>query len=204
MNDFQRLPYEFLEACRKCNIETVHSLIENVNHSDELGNTGLILSSWNGHQEIVEILLNNNASLDEQNKWGWSALMWSSMSGYFDIVKLLCENGASNTIKNNDGDTAYDLVALQKNIPLMYFFNNEIINEQDEAGNTFLYKACRIINEDNILFLYERGADFFHENIKGVTPHEVLCWHKDLSGRLQALKEKLMLDKILDDDISPL
>ena len=70
------------------------------------GFTALMLASFHGHTEIVQLLLNAKAKPDIQIENGETALYAAAARGYPDIVQLLLEYGADPNISNRDGVTA--------------------------------------------------------------------------------------------------
>ena len=66
-----------------------------------------MIASKNGHIEIVRLLLDKGAKVNEQNNRGNNALIIASINGYTEIVKLLIDNGANIDLQNiNSKDTA--------------------------------------------------------------------------------------------------
>jgi ankyrin repeat protein len=63
-------------------------------------------ASANGHLQIVEILLNKNASIDIVNGIGVTALMKATQNKYPQIVKLLITRNASASLHTSNGKTA--------------------------------------------------------------------------------------------------
>jgi ankyrin repeat protein len=64
----------------------------NVNQQNKDGNTALMWASHQGHQEIVQILLNKeNINVNQQDKDGFTALMWACMKGQKEIVQMFLE-----------------------------------------------------------------------------------------------------------------
>ena len=100
-------------------VDRVHELLSSLSSSeyidvdakDESGSTALIYSSCFGNEAIVQELLRNNASVDEQDKHEWTALMWAINNHHLSIVKLLVEYGASVTIKTSTGRSALDFMS---------------------------------------------------------------------------------------------
>ena len=155
-------------------------------------------------KNIVRALIDGGANLNIQNKSGWTALMMAAqMKKLVDIVEILLKSGAKTDIKNNCGDTALDKAIENQNIRAVFLFNPDMINEQDDEGRTWLMQACSSKDEDEILFLYEKGADFFifdfdEDESKRQSAYDILVAHETLSTKLQALKEILMLDNFVD------
>jgi len=59
------------------------------------------LASWNGHTEIVKLLLEAKADVNLQNTSGRTALIWASREGHTEIVKLLEEATKQNSPKDS-------------------------------------------------------------------------------------------------------
>ena len=55
---------------------------------------------------LAKLLLDQGASIDEQDEEGWTALMKSSSNGHTELVKLLLDQGASVNKKGEEGQTA--------------------------------------------------------------------------------------------------
>lgn len=163
---------------------------------DNFGCTALMSASTNGHVEILERLISSGVNIDLQDIDGMTALMLSVKKNYIALVEILISAGARLDIKDINGKTAYDLSV--SNIQLMYLLDNSIINNVDADGNTFLIKACYEENEKDIFFLIEHGTDMSSVNKKGQSFYDILINKNELSEKLEALKDKLMLEKSID------
>lgn len=80
----------------------------------------------------------------------------------------------------------------------MVLLDINLLNYQDRLGETLLLKSCTYLNEKVILFLYEKGADFFIQDNGGHSAFDQLSLKRKLPDSLQALKEKLILQKSID------
>ncbi len=88
-------------------VRSVNFLIQqkaDVNATDTDGSTPLIHASNN--QEITKILLQNNADINCQNKFGKTALMEALFLLNEKTTKTLLENGANIYLKDNNGESA--------------------------------------------------------------------------------------------------
>ena len=86
-------------ASQSGHVEMVKHLIINykidVNTKvDSKCRTPLMIASQYGHEELVQMLLKNDAKVDEMTIMEMSALSYASRQNYLNIVKILCENGA--------------------------------------------------------------------------------------------------------------
>ena len=71
----------------------------NLQNSD--GITALMMSCYNGHTEIVELLINSGADISIMTSIGMTALWVSTDNGHKNITKLLIEYGASDRLYSN-------------------------------------------------------------------------------------------------------
>ncbi|MEJ6792858.1 MAG: ankyrin repeat domain-containing protein [Lacinutrix sp.] len=109
-------------ACYNKNIEIVVFLVDkvkNINGNSNYG-TPLMAATYKGSAEIVEILLDNNAITDLQDKKGETAAHLAVMFKKLDIIKLLVEAKADFKIKNNYEKSPIDYAKL---------YNDENINK---------------------------------------------------------------------------
>lgn len=63
-----------------------------------------------GHEDVVSVLLDAGAYVDQQDRNQWSALMWSITNRHKTIAKILLDHGASPDIKSSSGGTAFDFL----------------------------------------------------------------------------------------------
>jgi ankyrin repeat protein len=100
---------DLVTACRTGDISTVQRLLDqgvdvNVNVK---GWAPVTVASFNNHLEIVKLLLDRNAIVDNPNASNRStALQWASNFGHTDVVKLLLDRDANVDFMDYDGDTA--------------------------------------------------------------------------------------------------
>jgi len=79
---------------------------ENINIQNIRNDTTLILASWNGHTEIVKLLIKAGANINLQGYKNTTALIGASQSGYTEIVKLLIKAGANINLQGYKNTTA--------------------------------------------------------------------------------------------------
>jgi ankyrin repeat protein len=78
---------------------------------DSIRRNALMLASWYGYKEIVEILLRYNADINAKTSYGWTALLWALRNGatstaHKETVEILLEAGIDVSCKNDNGDKA--------------------------------------------------------------------------------------------------
>lgn len=110
IQDYQEKPIMSLhQAAMEGNYEEVKKHIlagSNINAIEPSGgSTPLITAALFGKKDIVDLLLENGASINYQNNDGSTALHVASFFCHPEIVRILLQNGADIEIKNNSGAT---------------------------------------------------------------------------------------------------
>tara|TARA_A100001037_G_scaffold276386_1_gene275638 strand:+ start:189 stop:611 length:423 start_codon:yes stop_codon:yes gene_type:complete len=75
---------------------------------DVEGRTALFFAAANGHLEIVELLLENEADPNIANAQDNTALHWACVNGHTAVVEKLLSVGAKTAVCNAGGRTALD------------------------------------------------------------------------------------------------
>jgi ankyrin repeat protein len=98
-------------------VDRVHRLLSgpakdfvDINTPDADGNVPLIYASCFGHDDTVELLVQNGADVDKKDNASWSSLMWAITNRHKEIVKFLLDHGANPDGKTMSGRTAFDFV----------------------------------------------------------------------------------------------
>lgn len=101
-------PTDILQAAKVGDERSLELFLlrDNPNIQDTNGNTALILASWGGHVDSVEMILNADADPNIQNDDGNTALIYASYGKRVDILAMLLNAGADPTIRNDEGETA--------------------------------------------------------------------------------------------------
>jgi len=86
-----------IDASFDNNLETVLILLQSgaeVNHTNKIGDTALMVASKQGFDEIVKVLLQHGAHPSLVNHSGYSALTYALKYNHTSIVRLLLQYGA--------------------------------------------------------------------------------------------------------------
>ena len=77
------------------------------------GATSLLVSSVNGHQAVVKLLLASGARVNQADSEGWTPFIGASFYGHHDIAKLLLKSGAVMNHFENDSSAALSYAILK-------------------------------------------------------------------------------------------
>jgi len=98
-------------------------LIQGANPDDEFDTrSALIITTMYGNVDMVELLLNNDADIDNYEGTHMTALMFAITNSYPDIVDLLLKNEADITLKDLNGKTALDYANISDNEKIKAIF----------------------------------------------------------------------------------
>ncbi|KAK5635619.1 hypothetical protein RRF57_011331 [Xylaria bambusicola] len=67
------------------------------------GQTPLSWAARNGHEEIVQLLVEKGADIESKDSIGRTPLLWAAEEGHQEIVQLLVEKGADVNSKSTSG-----------------------------------------------------------------------------------------------------
>ena len=84
-------------------------VIEDVNKMSPAGLTALHQSAIDGNLECAKALVANGANVNCMDVESWTPLHASAMTGRIEFVRFLLSAGANPSLKNNTGETPYDI-----------------------------------------------------------------------------------------------
>ena len=106
------LDQEFLNAAFRGDFESLKEALQrgaNINATDSAGRTALfLLVASDQSYECVKYLLSNGIDVDVRNDFGVTVLMDITYYGQKRYAKLLLDHGVDTSLKDSDGNTAYD------------------------------------------------------------------------------------------------
>lgn len=169
-----------MEASYRGATEVVKQLLSKGNYDvNDVGDTNwppLLEAIRLGHEEIVELLLQEGASSDFVDENGWTALHEAAYSGHTHIIQLLLEKGADATVKNDRGFTPLHVAALggYPGASKLLIENNQgLVNELDNHQRTPLMIASEQGFIEVVNILLEKGADIHMKSEDGKTASEM-------------------------------
>jgi ankyrin repeat protein len=124
-------------------------------------NEFLVLSSENGHKEIVQLLIEKGIDINQTDEDGRNALHWASANGHKEIVQLLIEKGIDINQTDEDGENALHLATSNghKEIVQLIIEKGIDINQTDGDGENALHLASENGNKEIVQLLIEKGID---------------------------------------------
>lgn len=101
--------FGLFECSAAGDVQRVKKLIAkgaDVNATNKVGSTALMLASRDSGLEVMEILIDSGANIDTQNSQGRTALMNAAKNGQRKAIRLLLDHNADLHIKDEDDNTA--------------------------------------------------------------------------------------------------
>ena len=124
------------------------------NTQDNDGRTALMVASKNGHQQVVELLLNEKADLNIQNNDGMTALMLASKNGHQQVVELLLNEKADPNIQNNDGRTALMLASGNGHQQVVELLLNEKSDPNIQDNDNWTAEIYKVPSQETLYMVY--------------------------------------------------
>jgi len=157
-----------------------------LNKLDGNGNTALLYAAREGHEAVVQLLVEKGANIEVKDSDSNTALIRAALYGHEAVVRLLVEKGADIETKDSDGNTALIWAALfgQEAVVQLLVEKGADIEAKNSDGNTALLYAAREGYEAVVRLLVEKGADIKAKNSDGNMAliraaqrgHEAVVW----------------------------
>lgn len=139
---------------------------------DERQWTPLMISAFNGNEEVAALLIKAGASLNHRDAAGYTPLHWAAFNGYTEVVSLLLNKGA-----DVNASSAYGWTPLLQAVTRGYLTVSSIllsrgadVNAVSDDGWTALHKAAANGFLQEVLLLLSKGADVRARFADGTTP----------------------------------
>ncbi|MCJ1470763.1 hypothetical protein MMC07_009410 [Pseudocyphellaria aurata] len=137
--------------------------------------TALICAAEEQFEEIVELLLKNNASVNAKDQWGWTPLHRAQVKQDDErVTRILLNYKAEVDARCGKQRTPLHWAAEWGNaltVPILLDHKADI-EAKDSAGRTPLHVAIDYRQTEMVILLVERGADVTAQNGEG---HDALA-----------------------------
>ena len=123
----------------------IKSLVDKHNHE---GDTALYKAAYYGHVQICNLLLENNASVNQKTNKGVTALLVGAQNRHVDVCTLLLQNNAQVNQQDNNGTSALWIAAQNGHVDVcsLLLQNNAQVNQQNNNGTSAyimsMYAPC--------------------------------------------------------------
>ncbi|XP_063912691.1 ankyrin-3-like [Zophobas morio] len=152
-----------------------------IDAQNKYGETVLQLACLKGDQEIVEMALEHNASVNISNEGLSNALHYASRSWWNnrDIIKLLIKKGIEVNAQNENGTTSLQLACGNGDLEItkMLLEFGACINIVDKQNHTALNYASKLSTDNRsiIKLLIKKGINVSAESKNGTTALQFTC-----------------------------
>ncbi|KAJ3652473.1 hypothetical protein Zmor_018434 [Zophobas morio] len=128
--------------------------------------TPLFVASYNGHHQVVELLI-DGSDLNASDKYEWTPLHSASFSGYEKICDTLVKHGADLNVTEKYGWTPLHTASYSghPNIVKLLLKNGAEINARDKYGWTLFYPHRNYQNDASYLELLSDNKTSFYSTI---------------------------------------
>jgi len=135
----------------------------------------LNLATYNGHLEVVKLLLDNGADLAVRDKYGATSLNCASANGHLEVVKLLLDKGADISVRDKYEATPLNCASANGHLEVVRLLLDKgaDISVRDKYGATSLNCASANSHLEVVRLLLNNGADSAVPDYGGWTPLNV-------------------------------
>ena len=143
--------------------------------------TPLMISSFNGDEDMATLLIKNGADVHHRDGAGYSPLHWAAFNGYSKVFKLLLSKGADANAPSNLGWTPLMQAASRGHLLISYLLidNGANVNAITDDGWTPLHKATENGHYPEVKLLLSKGADKKNMYSNGKTALDIAIKNKD-------------------------
>ncbi|KAL8724506.1 MAG: hypothetical protein Q9181_006794 [Wetmoreana brouardii] len=139
---------------------------------DEFGKAPLAWAALNGHEAVVELLLERGAHIDSKDAIGYTPLFCAAENGHKAMVKLLVEHGAQVDKKSTSGLTPLSLAAQcgSEEVVELLLQHGAQVDSKHGGGKTPLSDAAYYGHEAVVKLLLQHSAQVDVKDRKSRTP----------------------------------
>ncbi len=146
-----------------------------VDTRDERGWTPLMISSFNGNEEMAELLIRSGANVKITDNAGYGPMHWAAFNGYLKVVKLLYAQHGEVNVRSQHGWTPLLQAATRGHLDVCITLVSAgaDVNLTSNDGWSPLHKACANGHTDVVKLLLSQGADRNAHYNDSITPLEL-------------------------------
>ncbi len=147
---------------------------------DERGWTPLTISSFDGYDGLVGLLLRHGAKPRQADKQGYTPLHWAAFRGHDQVVDLLLAQGADVNAASHSGWTPLMQAATRGHLVVVakLLARGAHVNQATHDGWTALHKAAANGHAAVVRLLLSKGADAAIRHPGGATARSLAVQHK--------------------------
>ncbi len=138
-----------------------------------------------GDKDMVVFLLDEGATVNLPDNFGYTALNRAAGGGNDEIVSLLLQRGAKPNLKNRDGDTPLH-AARTARIAQLLLENGAVVDAVNERGNTALFERVRSLDGELIAALRDAGASTTRTGRNGDSLLQIHLDHPEIARYILA------------------
>ena len=170
--------------------------IPDINKMSPAGLTALHQSAIDGNVECARTLIKNGAKVNCMDCEGWTPLHASAMTNNAELCKFLLESGANAKMKNDDGQTAYDIT---KNGPIRKMLLCAMNGKNPDADD---FSDGEYSGEEEAEYSHAESDSEEDEDNSGGLFNSVHEKKPSLKERL-GLNHSVALKNVRDNSVSP-
>ncbi len=142
---------------------------------DERGWTPLMISTFNGREEVARLLIENGANVNAMDSAGYGPLHWASFNGYDNVVRMLIAKRATINATSQHGWSPLLQAATRGHLEIaeQLIDAGADVNLASHDGWTPLHKASANGHADIAMLLLAHGALRNPEYRDGTTPMDL-------------------------------
>ncbi|MDX8386070.1 MAG: ankyrin repeat domain-containing protein [Gallionella sp.] len=176
-------PHGFIRSAEKGDTTAVMSFLVSgvdIDTRDERGWTPLMVSSFNGNEEVAILLIRHGADVHAKDSAGYGPLHWSALNGFSSVIKLLAERRADVNAQSKHGLTPLLQAATRGHLLAagQLIARGANVDMPTNDGWTPLHKAAANGHTETVKFLLAKGAYRSPEYRDGTTPLQLAIKHK--------------------------